>query len=403
MIILKSKDLSVGYGKKIVVDGVNIEVLKGQVLCFLGANGAGKTTILRTVSALLEPIKGEVYLKKKNVKEINKKELAKKMALVLTNKFSGRLMTVYDIVAMGRYPHTDFWGHLSNEDNEKILDALKVVNADYLTERYFDELSDGEKQKILVARALVQEPEIIILDEPTTHLDIRHRLELIDILKKLSKEKGITVILSLHEIDIALKSCDKVLLVKEHKIIAYGAPEDVVDENIINNLYGLKDANFNNLLGSVELVNTGINNVFVIGGCGFGASIYRAFTKGNIGVITGILHKNDIDYEIGRTMGIKMHTVEPFEKIGEQVFNTSVKSIDKVNLVIDSGCPIGTMNRKNLELITYALKANKKVFSFRGKDESLELYGASLSSKIKYLSSISSMMENYNEEFLHKK
>ncbi|AWZ49813.1 cobalamin/Fe3+-siderophore ABC transporter ATP-binding protein [Clostridiaceae bacterium 14S0207] len=401
--MLKSKDLSVGYGKKIVVDGVNIEVLKGQVLCFLGANGAGKTTILRTVSALLEPIKGEVYLKEQNIKEINKKELAKKMALVLTNKFSGRLMTVYDIVAMGRYPHTDFWGHLSNEDNEKILDALKVVNADYLTERYFDELSDGEKQKILVARALVQEPEIIILDEPTTHLDIRHRLELIDILKKLSKEKGITVILSLHEIDIALKSCDKVVLVKEHKIIAYGAPEDVVDENIINNLYGLKDANFNNLLGSVELANTGINNVFVIGGCGFGASIYRAFTKGNIGVITGILHKNDIDYEIGRTMGIKMHTVEPFEKIGEQVFNTAVKSIDKVNLVIDSGCPIGTMNRKNLELITYALKANKKFFSFRGKDESLELYGASLSSKIKYLSSISSMMENYNEEFLHKK
>lgn len=381
MIILKSKDLSVGYGKKIVVDGVNIEVLKGQVLCFLGANGAGKTTILRTVSALLEPIKGEVYLKEQNIKEINKKELAKKMALVLTNKFSGRLMTVYDIVAMGRYPHTDFWGHLSNEDNEKILDALKVVNADYLTERYFDELSDGEKQKILVARALVQEPEIIILDEPTTHLDIRHRLELIDILKKLSKEKGITVILSLHEIDIALKSCDKVVLVKEHKIIAYGAPEDVVDENIINNLYGLKDANFNNLLGSVELANTGINNVFVIGGCGFGASIYRAFTKGNIGVITGILHKNDIDYEIGRTMGIKMHTVEPFEKIGEQVFNTAVKSIDKVNLVIDSGCPIGTMNRKNLELITYALKANKKFFSFRGKDESLELYGASLDRK----------------------
>lgn len=401
MIILKSKDLSVGYGKKIVVDGVNIEVLKGQVLCFLGANGAGKTTILRTVSALLEPIKGEVYLKEQNLKEINKKELAKKLALVLTNKFSGRLMTVYDIVAMGRYPHTDFWGHLSNEDNEKILDALRVVNADYLTERYFDELSDGEKQKILVARALVQEPEIIILDEPTTHLDIRHRLELIDILKKLSKEKGITVILSLHEIDIALKSCDKVVLVKEHKIIAYGAPEDVVDENIINNLYGLKDANFNNLLGSVELANTGIDNVFVIGGCGFGASIYRAFTKGNIGVITGILHKNDIDYEIGRTMGIKMHIVEPFEKIEEQVFNTAIESIDKINLVVDSGCPIGTMNRKNLELITYALKANKRVFSFRSKDESLKLYGESLSNRIEYLSSISYMMEIYNQEFVH--
>ncbi|NSJ92748.1 ABC transporter ATP-binding protein, partial [Coprococcus sp. MSK.21.13] len=273
MITLSTKDLSVGYENKIIVDNVNIKLIKGETLCLLGPNGAGKTTILRTISKLLDPIKGMVYIEGQNIKDISNKEISKKMSVVLTNKFNGGLMTVFNVVAMGRYPYTGFFGYLGKNDIEKIYEALKIVNAEDIKEAYFDELSDGQKQKVLVARALVQEPEVIVLDEPTTHLDIKHRLELIEILRKLTKEKGITVILSLHEIDMALKSCDKVILVNKGKIIAYGTPEDVVDENTIEKLYGIKEANFNNLLGSIELSNNNKPKAFVIGGSGYGSSI----------------------------------------------------------------------------------------------------------------------------------
>ncbi|MCG4581259.1 ABC transporter ATP-binding protein, partial [Clostridium cochlearium] len=363
MITLSTKDLSVGYENKIIVDNVNIKLIKGETLCLLGPNGAGKTTILRTISKLLDPIKGMVYIEGQNIKDISNKEISKKMSVVLTNKFNGGLMTVFNVVAMGRYPYTGFFGYLGKNDIEKIYEALKIVNAEDIKEAYFDELSDGQKQKVLVARALVQEPEVIVLDEPTTHLDIKHRLELIEILRKLTKEKGITVILSLHEIDMALKSCDKVILVNKGKIIAYGTPEDVVDENTIEKLYGIKEANFNNLLGSIELPNNNKPKAFVIGGSGYGSSIYRVLTKYNIGFYTGVLHENDIDYEIARTIGLPILKENAFESIKDENIEKAKSMIDKVPFVIDSACPIGNINKNNLQLISYALDKGKKVFS----------------------------------------
>jgi iron complex transport system ATP-binding protein len=298
MIALQTEGLKVGYGKKVVVDSVEISGFRGQVLCLLGPNGAGKSTILRTLSGLLQPVDGVVFINQQDIKTIRKKELAKEMAIVLTKKFAAGMMKVYDVAAMGRYPHTGRFGSLGEKDHALVREALIRVNADYLSERYFEELSDGEKQKVMVARALVQEPEVIVLDEPTTHLDIRHRLELIDILKTLSKEKNITVILALHEIDLALKSCDKVLLVKDNKILGYGEPEDVVSEEMINELYGIKNAAFNNLLGTIELENRQKPSVFVIGGNGCGTPIYRTLSKHQIGTVTGVIHENDIDYEL---------------------------------------------------------------------------------------------------------
>lgn len=393
MIMLKTNKLTVGYEKKIVVDNVEIEVNSGEILCFLGANGAGKTTILRTLSGLLTSISGEVYIKEKNLLQIDKKELAKKLALVLTNKFEGSLTTVYEVVAMGRYPHTGFFGKLSEKDNEIVFDALKTVNADKLKERYFDELSDGEKQKVLVARALAGEPEIIILDEPTTHLDIKHRLELMDILKKLSKDKNIAVVVCLHEIDIALKSADKVVLVKDNEIFAYGAPEDVVDEKIINNLYGM-ESNYNNLLGSVEIENTLKPEVFVLGGCGKGTPIYRIFTKSDIGISTGIIYENDIDYEIARTMGIKIYSLKPYKKVEDGDVVHIKNELNDINFIIDAGSIIGDINFKNTEIIKEAIKRKKTVVSLRSKEESMKLYGDNYKN-IVYFNNVSDVLKEF--------
>ncbi|MGX9755450.1 ABC transporter ATP-binding protein [Clostridioides difficile] len=391
--MLRTNNLSVGYDKKVVVSDINIEVKNGEILCLLGSNGAGKTTILRSLSKLITPIKGEIYLNDEDISHISRKTLSKKMALVLTNRLLGDLMTVQDVVNMGRYPYTGFFGNLSKKDLMMVDDSLESVNALHLKKRYFDELSDGEKQKVLVARALVQEPEIIILDEPTTHLDIKHRLELMNILKKLSKEKSISVILSLHEIDIALKSCDKVVLVKNNKIIAYGQPEDMVDENMINSLYELDDKNFNSLLGAVEISNKSKNDVFIIGGGGKATPVYRAFTKRGIGMYSGIIHKNDIDYEIGRTMGIKLFTEKPFEPISDESFNLAIRNLNNSKIIIDTGFSVGEANKRNIDIIKEALKLDKKVYSFRTKNEGNKYY-KSLSNNIEYVDKVSQVVDS---------
>nr|WP_330402907.1 ABC transporter ATP-binding protein [Clostridioides difficile] len=392
---MKTNNLSVGYNNKVVVSDINIEVKSGEILCLLGSNGAGKTTLLRSLSKLISPIKGEIYLNGVNINHISRKALSKKMALVLTNRLLADLMTVQDIVNIGRYPYTGFFGNLSKKDLIMVDEALESVDALHLKKRYFDELSDGEKQKVLVARALVQEPEIIILDEPTTHLDIKHRLELINILKNLSKEKSISVILSLHEIDIALKSCDKVALIKNNKVIAYGQPEDVVDENIINSLYELDDKNFNSLLGSVEISNKSKNEVFIIGGGGKATPIYRAFTKKGIGLYSGIIHENDIDYEIGRTMGIKMFTENPFESISDESFDLAIRNLNASKIIIDTGFSVGETNKRNIDIVKEALKLDKKVYSFRNRDESKKYYD-SLDNKIEHVDKVSQIVDSIN-------
>ncbi|MEX2822937.1 ABC transporter ATP-binding protein [Clostridioides difficile] len=391
--MLKTNNLSVGYNNKVVISNINVEVKNGEILCLLGSNGAGKTTLLRSLSKLISPIKGEIYLNGVNINCISRKALSKKMALVLTNRLLGDLMTVQDIVNIGRYPYTGFFGSLSKKDLIMVDEALESVDALHLKKRYFDELSDGEKQKVLVARALVQEPEIIILDEPTTHLDIKHRLELINILKKLSKEKSISVILSLHEIDIALKSCDKVALIKNNKVIAYGQPEDVVDEDVINSLYELDDKNFNSLLGSVEISNKSKNEVFIIGGGGKATPIYRAFTKKGIGLYSGIIHENDIDYEIGRTMGIKMFTENPFEPISDESFDLAIRNLNDSKIIIDTGFSVGETNKRNIDIIKEALKLDKKVYSFRNRDESKKYYD-SLDNKIEHIDKVSQIINS---------
>ncbi|PJI09608.1 MULTISPECIES: ABC transporter ATP-binding protein [Clostridium] len=362
---LKTKDLYCGYNKKAVIENINFSANEGEMICLLGPNGAGKTTILRTISGLLPPVKGDVYINGKNLLNIKKTDLAKTLSVVLTQKTSFDLMTVFEVAALGRYPHTGFFGKLSKDDENKISNTLKDVGAFNLINRYFDELSDGEKQKVMLARALVQEPKIIILDEPTTHLDINHKIELLNTLKKLSIKNKISVILSLHEIDLALKYCDKVMLIKNKKAFAFGEPENILDDSTINKLYNIENANFSKALCSIEVKNQLKNSIYVIGGCGMGTPIYRLLTKCNIGFSTGILHKNDIDYEIAKTMCLNIQSEEPFEKISSAVFEKALKIIDLSDIIIDSGVKIGEINKKNMDLINYALEKNKKVITLR--------------------------------------
>ncbi|MBQ1630596.1 MAG: ABC transporter ATP-binding protein, partial [Firmicutes bacterium] len=226
-------NLSVGYNKNVLIHDICLDIKKGEIVTLIGPNGAGKSTILKSITRQLEIIGGQVMFDTKEIRSISYKELSKKMAVVLTERLKTELLTCHDIVATGRYPYTGRLGILSKEDEDKVDEALKAVNALDLGNRDFNAISDGQKQRILLARAICQEPEVIILDEPTSFLDIRYKLELLSILGRMAKEKGITIIMTLHEIDLAQKISDKIVCVSGDHITRYGTPREVFKEEII--------------------------------------------------------------------------------------------------------------------------------------------------------------------------
>ncbi len=394
---ITTKNLTVGYGSRKVVNNIDIEGLKGKIICLLGPNGVGKSTILRTLSGLLSPVEGIVEIEGADLTEIKSAEIAKKLSVVLTDSVSPRLVTVREIISMGRTPYTNFFGKITDKDKEIINDAIDTVGVGYLADRFFGQLSDGEKQKVMIARALAQQPKLIILDEPTSHLDIRHKVEVVRILRNLVNERNITVILSLHDIDLAIKGCQTLLLVKDGKIIDQGMPEDIIKNGTISKLYDIKGAIYNELLGSVEIENfKNGEKIFIISGNGTGINSYRAISREGYDIVSGILSENDIDYQVATAICKDVISEKPFEDIKKETVNNAKEKIDSSDFVLDSGFPIGKQNIDNCELIKYAVFQNKKVFSLRNEND-LQKYFGEYKNKITVCHSMSELMEKFKK------
>ncbi len=388
--ILKAENLTVGYDKKSVVSGIDIDALKGQVICLLGPNGAGKSTILRTLSGLLAPVSGTVEICGADISERNSRERAKNLSVVLTAQNVPSLLTAFEVAAMGRTPYTDFLGRLTDEDREIVAAALETTGAADLSDRYFSQLSDGEKQKVMIARALAQEPRLIILDEPTSHLDIKHKIEVMRVINRLSNEKGITCILSLHDIDLALKCCRTVMLVSGGKIAACGSPEEVAAEGTINKLYGISGASYNELSGSVELKAPERNDVFLLCGAGSGRGLMRSLVRSGKGVLAGVLHQGDSDYEAAMGICGKVVSEKAFQPISAEKAAEAYKLLSECEYVVDSGFPVGEINSANAELLKKAALSGKNVLSLRSTDEAAELFGEA-AEKMQFFSKISEL------------
>ena len=235
-------DLTVGYDGVPLIRDMQIGIRKGEIVSLIGPNGSGKSTVLKSLVRQLPPVAGTICLSGKDLIKMPEAALAKHMAVVLTDRVRAELMTCYDIVATGRYPYTGRFGKLTPEDEEKVEEAIRLVHAEEIGKRNFNAISDGQKQRVLLARAIAQEPEILILDEPTSYLDMRYKLELLTILKRLSRERGMTVIMSLHEIDLAQRISDNILCIREEHTFAYGTPDEIFRGDILRELYGLDSA-----------------------------------------------------------------------------------------------------------------------------------------------------------------
>lgn len=386
MTFFLAEDLKVGYQQKIVVDDVNIDLNRGEILCLLGPNGCGKSTILKTIIDHIKRIDGSITVLGKDLSELSNKDRAKEMSIVLTEKIAPEMMTVEEVVATGRYPYTNHFGKLTDEDWKIINESIEIVDGQSLRHKEFKALSDGEKQRVMIARAICQESDIMVLDEPTSFLDIRFKIDLLNILGKLSLDKNKTIIMSLHEIDLVPKIADKVLLIKDGKIYKYGTPEDVITDEAVNEVYDLNSGSFNTIIGNIELPRVIESpKVFVVGGGGKATKIYRALNKKGIGFYSGILFKNDIDYNASKTLAYKTIVEDCFVDIKPKKIDEAKEYIKDCHAVIDSGVSLVGINKGNHDLLRFASQEGVKILSLRDENAGFKL--------VKY-HSISSMIDN---------
>ncbi len=239
-IVLKTEGLSIGYTSKksqlIIQKDINLSIKKGQLVAILGKNGIGKSTLLKTLTRVQNPLSGDIYLNEKKLSSFDVKSFAKKVGIVLTESLPESQLTVFELVALGRQPYTNWVGKLQQEDIDKVLWALEITDTSDLSEKYFYELSDGQLQRVLIARALTQDTELIFLDEPTAHLDMHHTIKIFQLLKKLVNETQKTIIITSHQVNLAIQTASQLVLLTEEELF-YGSKEQLISKNIFSKLF----------------------------------------------------------------------------------------------------------------------------------------------------------------------
>lgn len=246
-----TKKLCVGYDNKPLIKDIEIVLPKGEILCLIGPNGAGKSTVLKSIAGQLRLLGGTAYIGKKDLSEMRKEELAKRMSVVFTEKVKVELKSCRDMVATGRYPYTGWFGILSEKDKRIVDEVMELTHITDISEKDFNKISDGQKQRVMLARAICQEPEIVILDEPTSYLDIKYKLEFLVLLQEMREKRGLTIIMSLHELEFAKIVSDKILCLQGEYVERYGTPEEVFESDFIERLF---DINVKNFSGNEKLL-----------------------------------------------------------------------------------------------------------------------------------------------------
>lgn len=253
---IQTQALSIGYKTKsetkVIAQDINLALSKGKLIALVGENGVGKSTLLKTLTGIIPPIQGEITLLNKPLHSYKPLALAKELSIVLTDKLPPSNLTVYEIIALGRQPYTNWLGTLSSEDHEKIEAAIACTDIAHLKEKKHDEISDGQLQIALITRSLSQDTSIIALDEPTTHLDLVHKAALLKLLQKLAHETGKTIIYSTHDIDLAIQMADEMIVITPHKIVQ-DQPCNLIQSGIFNTLFDSEHLSFDAAIGKFKI------------------------------------------------------------------------------------------------------------------------------------------------------
>lgn len=254
------ENLSIGYAKsrhkkdKVVAENINATIRQGELTCLLGSNGVGKSTLLKTLSGFLGKLGGKISIMGKELDEYTPKDLSKTLGVVLTDKCEIRNMGVREIIGMGRSPYTSFWGTLDKEDYRIVDQAIEMIGIEHLKKRLVHTLSDGERQKVMIAKSLAQQTPIIFLDEPTAFLDFPSKVDMMQLLHKLTREAGKTVFLSTHDFELALQMADKIWIMDKNRGCSIGTPEELAESGTLKTFFARKSDAFNYEKGLVKMM-----------------------------------------------------------------------------------------------------------------------------------------------------
>ena len=267
--MIRIEDLSIGYRDKgrlhVVAAHINASISGGELTCLLGTNGVGKSTLLRTLSAFQPKLAGSIYIQGKELEEYTGKQLSRIVSVVLTERCDVHNLSVTDLISMGRSPYTDFWGTLGKEDHAAVRRAIALTGIEPLTNRMMHTLSDDERQKVMIAKALSQETPVILLDEPTAFLDFPSKVEMMQLLHRLSRQTGKAIFLSTHDLELALQVADRIWLMKPAANVTIGTPEDLILEGCLAHFFTRKGIGFDQNTGLFRIEFACTANVRLIG------------------------------------------------------------------------------------------------------------------------------------------
>jgi iron complex transport system ATP-binding protein len=354
--------VNLGYNKHTVVNGVSLELCSGEIMGLIGPNGSGKSTLLKAMCGLLQPSSGNVTLDGTEIAKISRETLACTIGVVPQLPSLPDSFTVLDTVLMGRYPHLGLLRYESKKDIDIVCEAIRRTGIEHLVDRRVGEISGGERQRVIIARALAQEPRFLLLDEPTAHLDIQHQLEVMELVTSLAGS-GLGIAIALHDFSLASRFCHRLVMLKDGSVFKEGAPKDVMTTENIKHVFGVTAMIYSDLATGPMVVNTAVSNtdstnshrrIHIIGGGGSAAGIMHQLHNDGYHLTIGVLNQGDTDLSTARALGIEAVVIYAFAAVDDAAHQRNLELAAQADCCIVSNVAFGWGNLRNLEAASVA-------------------------------------------------
>lgn len=365
--VLRFEGVCAGYPGNQVLKGFSAGIFKGQFIGLIGGNGIGKSTLLKCVSGLLPLSSGKIIINGRDNANLSQRERARQIAVVPQSFAIDYDFAAEDIVMMGRNPYLGFRDRESDQDRAIVSEAMKLTKTEGFRGRLFNELSGGEKQRVIIARAIAQQSDIILLDEPTSALDLHHQIEVMELILYLNRERGKTVVAVLHDLNLASRYCDRLIMIENGMASADGTPEEIISEDNMQRLYHMKMLIRNNpVFNKPEVVPIRVwsppqirqaFNIHIIGGADGATKLMEELHGRGYHITAGVLPVGCDDWLMGKALEIEMTEIPPFTSVTDADQEQNLKMIARSQVLIVADVPFGSGNIKNLEgLSNYAGK-----------------------------------------------
>ena len=365
MVVLTIDGIDCSYGSVTVLKDIQFAVKSGEFLGILGPNGSGKTTLLKSISRVLKPTKGTVLIDDLDIYKMKSLDVAKQLAVVPQTTPATFDFTSLEVVLMGRNPHMPRFKMESKEDLDIAKNSMELTRTWEFADRPITELSGGERQRVIIARALTQEPQILLLDEPTTHLDISNQLEIMDLIKHLSKTKKMLVVAVFHDFNLAARYCDSMILLGEGKIVAVGKSDDTLTSENVKKVFNVDTiVKKHPITGFLHVIpiSRPLNlkprslSIHLICGCGTGSPVMKILLDEGYSVTAGVLNMLDTDQETAQLLGVPTATEAPFSPITEEAHAANLRLMRKAKVLVITPTQFGEGNLRNLDAAEKALE-----------------------------------------------